>query len=171
MTIREVMGIYDLLGIRFDSYNGESFYNDKMAPVVEELREKGLLKEDKGAYIVDLSEDNMPPCMILKSDGSTLYATRDIAAAFYRKKTYDFAKSLYVVAYQQNLHFRQWFRVVEKMGYPWAKDLEHVAFGMVSLADGGTLSTRKGNVVLLTDVLQSAIDRARVCLLYTSRCV
>ncbi len=162
MTIREVMGIYDLLGIRFDSYNGESFYNDKMAPVVEELREKGLLKEDKGAYIVDLSEDNMPPCMILKSDGSTLYATRDIAAAFYRKKTYDFAKSLYVVAYQQNLHFRQWFRVVEKMGYPWAKDLEHVAFGMVSLADGGTLSTRKGNVVLLTDVLQSAIDRARV---------
>ena len=120
-TIREVMKIYDLLGITFDSYNGEAFYNDKMQPVVDELRAKHLLTLSEGAYVVDLSEDNMPPCIILKSDGTTLYATRDLAAAFYRKKTYDFAKCLYVVAYQQNLHFRQWFKVVEKMGYDWAK--------------------------------------------------
>lgn len=159
-TIQEVMKIYDLLGITFDSYNGEAFYNDKMQPVVDELRAKHLLTLSEGAYVVDLSEDNMPPCIILKSDGTTLYATRDLAAAFYRKKTYDFAKCLYVVAYQQNLHFRQWFKVVEKMGYDWAEDLEHVAFGMVSLADGTTLSTRKGHVVLLKDVLHSAIARA-----------
>ncbi len=159
-TIEEVMKIYDLLHIQFDSYNGEAFYNDKMQPVVDELREKGLLTLSEGAYVVDLSEENMPPCIILKSDGTTLYATRDLAAAFYRKKTYDFAKCLYVVAYQQNLHFRQWFKVVEKMGYDWAKDLEHVAFGMVSMADGTTLSTRKGHVVLLKDVLHSAIARA-----------
>lgn len=159
-TIREVMKVYDLLGITFDSYNGEAFYNDKMDPVVDELREKGLLTLSEGAYVVDLSEEKMPPCIILKSDGTTLYATRDLAAAFYRKKTYDFAKCLYVVAYQQNLHFRQCFKVLEMMGYPWAKDLEHVAFGMVSMADGTTLSTRKGNVVLLKDVLHSAIERA-----------
>ena len=160
-TIREVMRIYDLLGVRFDSYAGESFYNDKMQPVVDELREKGLLVESDGAQIVDLSDADMPPCMILRSDGATLYATRDIAAAFYRKKAYDFAKCLYVVAYQQNLHFCQWFKVVEKMGYAWAKDLEHVNFGMVSLADGGTLSTRRGNVVKLEDVLNSAMEQAR----------
>lgn len=159
-TIREVMKVYDLLGITFDSYNGEAFYNDKMDPVVDELRDKGLLTLSEGAYVVDLSEEKMPPCIILKSDGTTLYATRDLAAAFYRKKTYDFAKCLYVVAYQQNLHFRQCFKVLEMMGYPWARDLEHVAFGMVSMADGTTLSTRKGHVVLLKDVLHSAIERA-----------
>jgi len=159
-TIQEVMKVYDLLGITFDSYNGEAFYNDKMQPVVDELREKNLLTLSEGAYVVDLEEDKMPPCIILKSDGTTLYATRDLAAAFYRKKTYDFAKCLYVVAYQQNLHFRQLFKVVEKMGYEWAKDMEHVAFGMVSMADGTTLSTRKGNVILLKDVLHSAIERA-----------
>ena len=160
-TLREVMRMYDLLGIQFDSYAGESFYNDKMQPVVDELRQKGLLIESDGALIVDLSDSDMPPCLILRSDGATLYATRDIAAAFYRKKTYDFAKCLYVVAYQQNLHFRQWFKVVEKMGYEWAKDLEHVAFGMVSLADGGTLSTRRGNVLKLEDVIAQAIEQAR----------
>ncbi len=160
-TIKEVMGIYDLLGIQFDSYAGESFYNDKMQPVVDELKAKGLLILSDGAYIVDLSDEDMPPCVILRSDGATLYATRDIAAAFYRKNTYDFAKCLYVVAYQQNLHFRQWFKVVEKMGYDWTKDLEHVNFGMVSLADGGTLSTRRGNVVKLQDVLDSAVAQAR----------
>ena len=160
-TICEVMKIYELLGIHFDSYAGESFYNDKMDAVVQELRDKHLLVKSEGAYVVDLSEENMPPCIILKSDGATLYATRDIAAAFYRKKTYDFAKCLYVVAYQQNLHFRQWFKVVEKMGYEWAKDLEHVAFGMVSLADGTTLSTRKGHVVKLEDVLHTAIEKAK----------
>ena len=122
----------------------EAFYNDKMQPVVDELRAKHLLTLSEGAYVVDLSADNMPPCIILKSDGTTLYATRDLAAAFYRKKTYDFAKCLYVVAYQQNLHFRQWFKVVEKMGYDWAKDLEHVAFGMVSMADGTHAFHQKG---------------------------
>ena len=159
-TIQEVMKVYDKLGIAFDSYAGESFYNDKMEPVVQELRDKGLLVQSQGAYVVPLDAYNMPPCIILKSDGATLYATRDIAAAMYRKQTYDFAKCLYVVAYQQNLHFRQWFKVVDLMGYDWAKDLEHVAFGMVSLADGGTLSTRRGNVVLLEDVLNSAVARA-----------
>ncbi len=161
-TLKEVMRIYDLLGIRFDSYAGESFYNDKMQPIVDELKQKGLLIESDGALIVDLADADMPPCLILRSDGATLYATRDIAAAFYRKKTYDFAKCLYVVAYQQNLHFRQWFKVVEKMGYDWAKDLEHVAFGMVSLADGGTLSTRRGNVLRLEDVIDQAIAQAKV---------
>ncbi len=159
-TLKEVMRIYDLLGIKFDSYAGESFYNDKMQPIVDELRQKELLLESDGALIVDLSDTDMPPCLILRSDGATLYATRDIAAAFYRKNTYDFAKCLYVVAYQQNLHFRQWFKVVEKMGYDWAKDLEHVAFGMVSLADGGTLSTRRGNVLKLEDVIDQAIAQA-----------
>ncbi|MDL2224825.1 arginine--tRNA ligase [Eubacteriales bacterium OttesenSCG-928-M02] len=161
MTINEIMSIYDLLGITFDSFAGESFYNDKMEPVIEELKEKDLLVQSDGAYIVDLEAYNMPPCMILKRDGSSLYATRDIAAALYRKNTYHFVKSLYVVAYQQNLHFRQLFQVMELMGYDWAKDMEHVAFGMVSLADGGTLSTRRGNVVLLEDVLQTSIEKAR----------
>ena len=129
-----------------------------MDRVVNELREKGLLTLDQGAEIVDLSAYKMPPCIILKSDGATLYATRDIAAALYRKDTYDFAKCLYVVAYQQDLHFRQWFKVVELMGYDWAKDLTHVSFGMVSMKDG-TLSTRHGKVIYLKDVLQAAIDK------------
>jgi arginyl-tRNA synthetase len=159
LTLKEVGKVYDLLGIRFDSYAGESFYNDKMQPVIDELREKNLLELSEGAYIVRLPDD-MPPCVVLKSDGATLYSTRDLAAAFYRKKTYDFDKCLYVVAYQQNLHFRQWFKVVELMGYGWAKDLEHVAFGMVSL-ESGTLSTRKGNVVFLQDVLDQAVEKTR----------
>lgn len=158
LTIREVERVYDMLGIRFDSYAGESFYNDKMDRVIEELEDKGLLKADQGAYIVDLEPYKMPPCIILRSDGATLYATRDIAAALYRKDTYDFAKCLYVVAYQQDLHFRQWFKVVELMGYDWSKDLTHVAFGMVSMEDG-TLSTRKGKVVFLEEVLQAAVEK------------
>jgi arginyl-tRNA synthetase len=129
-----------------------------MSRVIEELEEKHLLKLDNGAYLVDLSEYNMPPCIVLRSDGATLYATRDIAAALYRKDTYDFAKCLYVVAYQQDLHFRQWFKVVELMGYPWAKDLVHVAFGMVSMQDG-TLSTRKGKVLFLEEVLNAAVEK------------
>lgn len=160
LTIREVMRVYDMLGIRFDSYAGESFYNDKMQSVIDELEQKHLLIESEGAKVVDLSQFDMTPCLILRSDGATLYATRDIAAAIYRKQHYDFAKSLYVVAYQQNLHFRKIFKVIELMGYEWSKDLEHVAFGMVSL-EGETLSTRKGNVVLLEDVLKSATDRAK----------
>ena len=124
--------IYEQLDVHFDSWAGESFYNDKMQPVIDELREKGLLKESEGAQIVDLSDYDMPPCIILRSDGASLYATRDIAAAIYRKNTYDFYKCLYVVAYQQNLHFKQFFKVLELMGYAWAKDLVHVAYGMVS---------------------------------------
>lgn len=159
LTLGEVKVIYDMLGVEFDSYAGESFYNDKMQPVIDELKEKNLLEFSDGAYVVRL-DDDMPPCIILRSDGATLYSTRDLAAAFYRKKTYDFHKCLYVVAYQQDLHFKQWFKVVELMGYTWAKDLEHVAFGMVSLEDG-TLSTRKGKVVFLQDVLDKAIEKTR----------
>ena len=158
ITLEEVQQVFDLMGIRFDSYAGESFYNDKMDRVVNELSEKGLLKLDQGAQIVDLSAYKMPPCIILRSDGATLYATRDIAAALYRKDTYDFAKCLYVVAYQQDLHFRQWFKVVELMGYDWAKDLVHVSFGMVSGTEGA-FSTRRGNMVKLREVLNAAIEK------------
>ena len=160
ITLKDAQRVYDMLGVKFDSYAGESFYNDKMQPIIDELREKGLLVESQGAYVVDLEEDNMPPCLILKKDGATLYATRDIAAAFYRKKTYHFYKDLYVVAYQQNLHFKQWFKVVEKMGYEWSKDLEHVPFGMVSY-EGRALSTREGYVVYLDELLNRAVEQAR----------
>ncbi|MBS1401238.1 MAG: arginine--tRNA ligase [Clostridia bacterium] len=159
LTLKDVQKIYDLFDIRFDSYAGESFYSDKMQPVVDELREKGLLVESRGAQVVDLEDYGMPPCIILKSDGSSLYATRDMAAAIYRKKTYDFHKCLYVVAYQQNLHFKQFFKVLELMGKEWAKDLVHVAYGMVSLEEG-TMSTRKGNVVFLEDVIGKCIEKA-----------
>jgi arginyl-tRNA synthetase len=159
LTLKEVGVIYDMLGVRFDSYAGESFYNDKMQPVIDELKTKNLLEFSDGAYVVRLG-DELPPCILLKSDGATLYSTRDLAAAFYRKQEYDFYKCLYVVAYQQNLHFNQWFKVVELMGHDWAKDLEHVAFGMVSLEDG-TLSTRKGKVVFLADVLHKAVEKTR----------
>ena len=158
LTLKEVGEVYKLLGIEFDSYAGESFYEDKMQAVIDELDAKGLLKTDKGAKIVDLSEYNMPPCIIVKSDGATLYATRDLAAAIYRKKTYDFVKSIYVVAYQQNLHFQQFFKVLELMGYDWVKDCVHVNFGMVSMEEG-TLSTRHGNVVYLEDVLNASIEK------------
>ena len=160
ITLQEVDKIYKLLNVTFDSYAGESFYNDKMAPVVKELKDKNLLRKSEGAEIVDLEEYGMPPCLILKSDGSSLYATRDIAAAIYRKNTYDFYKCLYVVAYQQNLHFRQFFKVIDLMGYEWAKDLVHVAYGMVSLEDGA-MSTRTGNVVLLEDVINKTVEKAR----------
>ncbi len=159
LTLKEVSKIYDLLDIRFDSYAGESFYQDKMQPVIDELREKGLLVESRGAQVVDLEAYGMPPCIILKSDGSSLYATRDMAAAIYRKQTYDFDKCLYVVAYQQNLHFRQFFKVLELMGKEWAKDLVHVAYGMVSLEEGA-MSTRKGNVVFLEDILEKSVKKA-----------
>ena len=159
VTLKEVQKLYDRLGVQFDSYCGESFYNDKMAPVLEELDKKGLLKESDGAKVVDLEEYGMPPCLLVKADGATLYATRDMAAAFYRKETYDFYKCLYVVAYQQNLHFKQWFKVVELMGEEWYKDLEHVAFGMVSLEDGA-MSTREGRVVFLEEVIDRAVKKA-----------
>ena len=160
VTLKDAQKTYDLLGVTFDSYAGESFYNDKMEPIVEKLRKKGLLKEDQGAQIVDLEPYGMPPALILRSDGATLYITRDLAAAKYRKDTYNFDRSLYVVAYQQDLHFKQLFKILELMGYDWAKDCEHVAFGMVSF-EGQTLSTREGRVVYLDELLHTAIDKAR----------
>ncbi len=159
LTLSYVQKIYDKLHVTFDSYAGERFYTDKMAPVVDELREKGLLQESEGAQIVDLEPYGMSPCLILRSDGASLYATRDLAAAIYRKNTYDFDKCLYVVAYQQNLHFKQFFKVLELMGKEWAKDLVHVAYGMVSLEDGA-MSTRKGKVVWLEDVINRCIEKA-----------
>ncbi len=159
LTLRDTKKVYDLLGVSFDSYAGESFYNDKMDRVVRELKEKNLLTISDGASIVDLEEYKMPPCLILKKDGATLYTTRDIAAALYRQDTYHFDKCLYVVAYQQDLHFRQWIKVVELMGYPWAKNLQHVAFGMISY-EGQTLATRKGHVVYLEELLKRAQEKA-----------
>ncbi len=159
LTLTDAERVYRVLGVSFDSYAGESFYNDKMDRVVDELREKGLLVESQGAYVVDLEAYKMPPCIILKKDGATLYATRDIAAALYRHDTYDFAKCLYVVAYQQDLHFRQVFKVLDLMGYDWYANLEHVAFGMISY-EGQTLSTRKGHVLYLEDVLRRATEKA-----------
>ncbi len=160
LTLRDVNRVYDMLGVSFDSYAGESFYNDKMDRVVSELREKSLLVESNGAQVVDLASYGLPPCLILKSDGATLYATRDIAAALYRKETYGFSKCLYVVAYQQDMHFKQVFKVLELMGYQWARDeMEHVAFGMVSY-EGQTLSTRHGNTIYLDELLMRAQEKA-----------
>lgn len=160
ITLSEVKKIYKRLHVTFDSYNGEAFYNDKMQPVLDELEATGLLIDSDGAKIVDLKEYDMPPCLVLRSDGATLYATRDIAAAMYRKKRYNFDKSLYVVAYQQNLHFKQFFKVIELMGREWYKDLIHVQFGMVSLENGEAMSTRHGKVVLLEDVLDTAVKKS-----------
>ncbi|MDE6441817.1 MAG: arginine--tRNA ligase [Clostridia bacterium] len=159
LTLKYVQGIYDKLNVKFDSFAGERFFSDKMQPVIDELRAKNLLKESDGAQIVDLEKYGMPPCLILRSDGASLYATRDLAAAYYRKNTYDFYKCLYVVAYQQNLHFQQLFKVIELMGNKWAKDLVHVPYGMVSLEDGA-MSTRKGKVVWLEDVINKCIEKA-----------
>jgi arginyl-tRNA synthetase len=160
ISLKEFQKVYDLLEVEFDSFAGESFYEDKMPAVIEELKDKGLLTESEGAMIVDLEEYNMPPCMILKKDGSTLYATRDIAAAIYRKNTYDFEKCIYVTGAAQSLHFQQWFKVVELMGYHWADSLVHVPFGIVSLG-GEKLATRKGKVVLLEDILSEAMKKTR----------
>ena len=159
VTLKDAAKVYDILGVSFDSYAGESFYNDKMEPVVQELRDKGLLVESQGAQVVNLEEYGMPPALILRSDGATLYITRDLAAAFYRHNTYHFDKCLYVVAYQQNLHFRQLFKILELMGCEWAKGMEHVAFGMVSY-EGRALSTREGYVLYLEDLLDKAVEKA-----------
>ena len=160
VSLKEFNRIYEMMGIDFDSYAGESFYSDKMDAVIELLEEKGLLKDSEGAKIVDLEEYNMPPALITKSDGSTLYITRDLAAAIYRKETYDFYKNIYVVGSQQNLHFQQMFKVLELAGFDWAKDCIHIPFGMVSLEEG-TMSTRRGRVVFLEDVLNKAIEKTR----------
>ena len=154
-VIEATIRVYEMLGVKFDAYTGESFYNDKMDAVVQELKDKNLLKESEGAMIVDLEDKNMPPCLIIRKDGGTLYATRDITAALYRKKTYNFDKCIYLTALDQNLHFAQWFEVIHKMGYDWYKDLIHVPFGLVSL-DSGKLSTRHGHVVLMEDLLNQA---------------
>ncbi len=159
ISLKEYMKTYDLLGINFDSYNGESFFTDKMPAVVEELREKGLLKIDDGASVVDLSEYNMPPALILKRDGTTLYPTRDIAAAKWRKKEYDFDKCIYVTSAGQSLHFAQWFKVVELMGYTWAGELVHVPYGTMSFG-GEKLASRTGNIIHLDDLLERAVEKA-----------
>jgi len=159
-SLKEFGRIYQLLGIEFDSYHGEAFYNDKMEAVIKELEEKNLLTESDGAMVVRLDEYNLPPCLIKKSDGATLYATRDLAAALYRKREYHFAKSFYVVGGEQALHFKQLFLVLKKMGYTWANELYHIPFGMM-LKDGKKMSTRKGKIVLLEEVLHDAIKAAR----------
>ncbi|MBQ2773729.1 MAG: arginine--tRNA ligase [Clostridia bacterium] len=157
ISLAEYEKTYKQLGITFDSYKGESFYTDKMPAEVGKLRDKGLLKIDDGASIVDLEPYGMPPCLILKRDGSTLYPTRDIAAAVYRKNTYDYDKSIYVTSAGQSLHFAQWFKVVELMGYDWHDKLVHVPYGTVSI-NGAKLATRTGNVVLLKDLFRAAIE-------------
>ena len=160
VSLQEYQKTYKLLGIEFDSYKGESFYTDKMPAQVQILRDKGLLEIDDGASIVNLEKWNMPVCLILKRDGSTLYPTRDIAAAVYRKGEYNFDKAIYVTAAQQSLHFAQWFKVVELMGYDWYDQLVHVPYGMVSIG-GAKLATRTGNVILLRDLFAEAIERVK----------
>lgn len=159
-SLKEFEKVYKMLNIQFDSYAGESFYSDKIPAAVAQLEEKELLKESQNSIIVDLDQFGLAPALVKKSDGSTLYITRDIAAALYRKDTYDFYKCLYVVASQQDLHFKQLFKVMELMGNQWAQNCIHVQFGMVSLAEG-TLSTRKGRVVFLEDVLNKAVEKTR----------
>ena len=160
ISLDEYSKTYRQLDIEFDSYNGESFYTDKMPAQVQRLRDMGLMKIDDGASVVDLEPYGMPPCLILKRDGSTLYPTRDIAAAVYRKENYDFEKCIYVTSNQQILHFEQWFKVVELMGYDWFDKLVHVPYGTVSL-NGAKLATRTGNVVLLKDLFAAAIEKAK----------
>ena len=158
VSLEEYQKTYKLLGIDFDSYKGESFYTDKMPAQVQKLRDMGLLEIDDGASIVNLDKWNMPVCLILKRDGTTLYPTRDIAAAVYRKETYDFDKAIYVTSAAQSLHFAQWFKVVELMGYDWFGSLVHVPYGTVSI-NGAKLATRTGNVILLKDLFAEAISR------------
>ena len=160
ISLREYSKTYRMLGIEFDSYNGESFYTDKMPAEIEKIRAAGLLTIDDGASVVNLEEWKMPPCLILKRDGSTLYPTRDIAAAAYRHATYDFDKCIYVTSAGQSLHFAQWFKVVELMGYDWYDRLHHVPYGTVSLG-GAKLATRTGNVVLLKDLFAEAVEKVR----------
>lgn len=159
-SLKEFNRVYDLLGITFESYAGEAFYSDKMPAAIQELRDKNLLTPSEGAEIVKLEEYGLTDAPIIKSNGSSIYITRDIACALYRKKTYDFEKAIYVVASQQNLHFQQLKKIIELMGYEWSKDIVHVPFGLVSLEEG-TMSTRHGRVVFLEDVLNRAIDETK----------
>jgi len=160
LSLKKFNEIYTRLDVTFDSFNGESFYSDKMAPVVKEIEEKGLLTDSDGAKVIDLAEYNMPPCIILKSDGATIYATRDITAAKWRQEHYNFVKCLYVVGLPQALHFAQVFKSLELMGHEWSKGCEHVGFAHVRFAEG-KMSTRTGHVVLLEDVLDESVKRVR----------
>ncbi|MCJ8006448.1 arginine--tRNA ligase [Lederbergia wuyishanensis] len=159
-SLHEFTKIYALLDIHFDSYSGEAFYNDKMANIIQLLEKNNLLTQSDGAQVVELKEYDLPPCLIMKKDGATLYATRDLTAALYRKETYQFDKALYVVGQEQSLHFKQVFLVLEKLGYEWAKEIVHIPFGFI-LKDGKKMSTRKGKVVLLEEVIAEAIQMAK----------
>lgn len=176
-SVKELKKLYARLNVHFpdEGYKGEAFYNDRMGATMERLQQKNLLKESEGARVVDLEQWDMPPCIILKKDGATIYATRDLASAEYRHDTYRFDKSLYIVANQQELHFRQVFKVLELMGYPWAKNCEHVKFGMLSFGPGvfgenaATGSTRKGRVIFLEEVLDRAVEKAHALILDNAR--
>ena len=159
-SLKVFMRVYDRLDIKFDSYNGEAFYNDKMDEVVEMLEAKNLLHESQGAQIVDLSKYDLNPALIKKTDGATLYITRDLAAAIYRKRTYEFAQSLYVVGNEQKNHFKQLKAVLKEMGYDWSDDIHHIPFGLIT-KDGKKLSTRSGRIVLLEEVLDDAVKLAQ----------
>lgn len=158
-SLNEFNKVYDRLGVSFDSTNGESFYNDKMAEVVDILEDKDLLVEDQGAQVVRLDDQDLQPALIKKQDGATLYITRDIASALYRKRMYDFDQALYVVGQDQIYHFTQLKAVLKEMGYEWEEDIHHIIFGLISI-DGQKMSTRRGKVVLLEDVLDEAVERA-----------
>lgn len=159
-SLQEFQKIYDLMGISFDCYNGESYYNDKMAAVIQMLNDKQLLQLSDGAYVVPLDEHGLPSCLVVKSDGATIYPTRDLTAAIDRYNQYQFAKALYIVGHEQSLHFKQVKLVLEKAGYSWAKEIEHIPFGLI-LQNGKKMSTRKGRVVLLEEVLTEAIDKVK----------
>lgn len=160
VSLEEFNRVYNMLGVSFDSLAGESFYSDKMPRVLKMMEESNILEKSQGADIVNLEAHGLPPALIRKKDGSTLYITRDIAAAIYRKETYNFYKNIYVVASQQNLHFEQWIKIIELMGYEWAQDCVHVPFGLVRLEEG-TIATRKGRVVFLEDVLKKAVEKTK----------
>lgn len=160
ISLKEFQRVYDLLGVEFDNFNGESFHSQFIGDALEAIDKKNLLEESDGAMIINLDDENLPPVLIKKSNGSSTYLTRDIATAMYRKKTYDFYKNVYVVASQQKLHFEQLRAVLKKMGFDWWKDCEHVSFGMVSMKDG-SMKTREGKVIFLEDVLNRAIDKTK----------
>ncbi|MFA9559003.1 arginine--tRNA ligase [Evansella sp. AB-rgal1] len=159
-SLKEFSKIYELLDVHFDSFQGEAFYNDKMGETMDTIQKLELLTQSDGANVVDLKEFDVPPCLIQKSDGATLYATRDLTAAIYRHNQYNFEKTLYIVGHEQSLHFKQVFLVLEKMGYEWAKGLVHIPFGFI-LKDGKKMSTRKGKVVLLEEVIKEAMELAQ----------
>ncbi|HKM34035.1 MAG TPA: arginine--tRNA ligase [Lachnospiraceae bacterium] len=160
ISLLEFTRVYELLGVSFDSFTGESFYRDKVPALVEELKTKNLLMESQGANVIDLSQYDMPPCLITKSDGGSIYHSRDIAAVLFRKEKYHFEKCLYVTGLEQSLHFKQVFKAIEVMGYEWADALVHVPYGLVSL-EGEKLSTRSGNIIYAEDILHEAIGRAK----------